>query len=232
MICWCTGQVTDKIRTLKIAAFASLAVHLVFGWWALRSSPDAQWRVDQPVPSSQRLLVQLIAPSITLPPDKAPAFEDLSALLTDSSVNMRQTRRASSVLSPRTRPQRQGQDSAGASQSTGGEQVTTQPATVQTPAQAPASLNLDIGQAAKAAGQQRRKSGLSAAVDAIQSGNSHVPETRAFARLAPVDSGIVSETIMVDGTRRIKFSAGGCMRVVNPSSRQHDDIRKSVMENC
>ncbi len=238
MICWCTGRVTEIFRTFRIAAFASLAVHLALGWWALCSSPNGQARVDQAVVSAQRMVVQLTDP---LPlQSKTPALKTLSALETEPSANVRPARRANTVLKPEANPgqqgqrqgQGQGQGSVDASQSISGAQVVTQPATVQTPAQAPAALNLDTSRAAKSVELQRRKSGLSAAVDAMQSENAHVPETLAFARLAPAGSSIVSETIMADGTRLIKFSAGGCMRVVNPSARHHDDIRKSAMENC
>jgi hypothetical protein len=96
----------------------------------------------------------------------------------------------------------------------------------------PAVLNLDLSRAAKTAESQRRKSGLATAIDATQGENSQTPEKWAFAKLAPADSSIVSERIMADGSRLIKFSAGGCMRFVNPSSRSLDDVRKPVMETC
>ena len=129
--------------------------------------------------------------------------------------------------------QMQGQYPDSALQSPSAAQIATLPAPLQMSVQNPAAaLNLDASQAIKSVELQCRQSGLSAAVDAMQSEHSRDPEARAFARLAPVHPSMVSETIMADGTRLIKFSKGGCMRVVNPSSRLHDDVRKSGMENC
>jgi hypothetical protein len=225
-ICWCTGPVTEKIRAIRFAAFASLAAHVALGWWVLHSNPSARGTVDPPVTASERLVVQFILPLR----DKTPAAGALSEPVVQPSVNGRQSRRAPKVLNLETTPrvQGQGQQPASALQTFNEAQAMTPAA----PSQGPALLNLDLSRAAKSAELQRRKTGLSGAVDAMQKEISQTPETRAFTKLAPVASGIVSETIMADGSRLIKFSAGGCMRVVNPSSRSPDDTRKSVMENC
>jgi hypothetical protein len=224
--------VNQKTSAFKLAAVASLAVHLALGWWVLRSNPPRQGGGVQPLVSTPRLLVQLIA----LPPDKTPATGAVSEPNLQRSVNVRQAgqgrqaQSAPAVSSLEITPplQAQGQEPASASQSVS-EAPAMPPAAA---AQPPAVLNLDLSRAAKTAESQRRKSGLATAIDAIQIENSQTPEKRAFAKLAPTPSSIVSETIMVDGSRLVKFSAGGCMRMVNPSSRSLDDVRKPVMETC
>lgn len=226
MICWCAGSVTEKIRTIRYAAFASLVIHVAFGWWILRGGSSGKDGVIQQAAAPQRLLVKLIAPM----PDSTTEVGVLSELVLPPSVNGGAARRTTSAsklaINPRLQPEEQ--QPAGAAQSFSEAQVKT-PASL---SQTPKVLNLDLSPTVKSTDLQRRKAGLSAAVDAMQSENSQTTETRAFSRLAPAASSIVSETIMADGSRMIKFSAGVCMHVVNPSSRSPDDMRKPVIKNC
>ena len=225
MTCWCTGRVTDKIDTVRAAVLVSLLLHAGFGWWALKVDSLKPSIPAHPI-ADQRMLVQLL----TLPASNNP-----NAAVPDRPIPAHtpgKRRIQQFALTPNSELAR-GQPtplqlSAGARVSLGEVQTLTPAA----PAQALPILNLDTSRAVTAVEQQRRKSTLASAVDAAQSENSQTAEARAFVKLAPAGSNIVSETIMADGSRLIKFSAGGCMRVVNPSSRNHDDIRKSTMENC
>ena len=112
--------------------------------------------------------------------------------------------------------------------------ATGQSAEVSKPAEAGSStgLNLDLGPALQAVERQRSKSPLAAAVDAQQAQNARSVTARAFSALDAPSSSIVSETILSDGTRLVKFSGGGCMRMPNPAARSFDDIRKPLMERC
>ena len=112
--------------------------------------------------------------------------------------------------------------------------ATGQSAEVSKPAEAGSStgLNLDLGSALQAVERQRSKSPLAAAVDAQQAQNARSVTARAFSALDAPSSSIVSETILSDGTRLVKFSGGGCMRMPNPAARSFDDIRKPLMERC
>ena len=187
--------------------------------------PEALPSAAQPM-TDQRMQVQLL----TLPP-----AIDQNALAPDAPVQVQSSGKRPSrksalttIFKPASGRPAQAQLPIYARERTDEVQTLTPSAPVQTPP----VLNLDTSRAVTSAELQRRKSPLAAAVDASQSENSQALQARAFARLAPGGSSIVSETIMADGSRLIKFSAGGCMRVVNPSSRNHDDIRKSVMQSC
>jgi hypothetical protein len=112
--------------------------------------------------------------------------------------------------------------------------ATDQSPDVSTPAQAGSStrLNLDLGPALQAVERQRSKSPLAAAVDAQQAQTARSVTARAFSALdAPSSSG-VSDATLSDGTRLVKFSGGGCMRIPNPAARSIDDTRKPLTERC
>ena len=212
----------------------SLAVHAGLGWWALQVDSPKPSIAAAPPRAEKRLQVQLL----TLPPP-----DSQNALVPSAKVALK-TAGKSQIRKPALTPQPEPASSEPAlvplqagERANSGEVQTLTPTSTPTPtpaapAQALPSLNLDSSRTITSAESKRRKSPLASAVDAAQSENSQTPEARAFAKLAPAGSNIVSETIMADGSRLIKFSAGGCMRVVNPSSRNHDDIRKSTMENC
>lgn len=204
----------------------SLALHAGFGWWVLQANLLKSQAAVAPPIADQRMLVQLFT---LLPPNiqGAPPRTAQAQVQSPGSRQVRQSARLPRFESATGQPT-SGQPPAGARPGLG-KVGTLVPAA---PVKASPALNLDLSRAAMSAELQRRKSPLAAAVDAVQSENSQTPEARAFAKLAPVPSGIASETIMADGSRFIKFSGGGCMRVVNPSSRLHDDTRKPVVETC
>ena len=210
---------TKNISTVKLAALLSVSVHLALSGWLLRSE-RAELPVAKPLGAPERRLsLQLLTQPVNkgLAPSQSTATETLQAAV-------RSAKRTGALTSPELTAEPQAPVQHGLTE------VQTPSSAATTPA-LPA-LNLDLSRAVKSTELQRRKSPLAGAIDAQQSENSRTPEQRAFAKLAPRGSSIVSETLMADGTRLIKFSAGGCMRLVNPSSRHFDDMRRPGVETC
>ena len=225
-ICWCTALVTKKITAVRAAFLLSLALHAGFGWWALQTNPAKPEAAAAPRVTNQPILVQLL--TLFQPKTQAAPLPDAKAQL-QSAGNQRLRKSALLPRSESAADQPAPTPHPADAMTQLGKDQTLMPAAA---AQISPALNLNLSRTVTSAEIQRRKSPLAAAADAAQTENLQTPEVRAFAKFAPVASGISSETITADGTRLIKFSGGACMRVVNPSSRSPDDIRKPVTETC
>ena len=226
MTCWCTGPVTKQLSVVQLAVLLSLGLHGVAAWWLLQRNTPVQRITVQPATGERRLQVTLL-PVAKQPDPPAPIAANAPAT-------------AATPL-----PQREGraEPSTARVTVTGGETLERELAAVSNAAPSlvpPAAggnqalqprLELNLGAAAKAAERQRSQSPLASAVDAQQMQTGAAKSARAFSKLEAMSS-IAEETVTADGGRLIRFSGGGCMRMPKPSSRNHDDVRKPMMENC
>ena len=232
MICWCTGPVIKGIGAVRWALVLSVGFHAALAWfWLGGAARPAALRtlLTAPLVDQQRLQIVMLPaqapPAAPLPAQPSPAAPPRPR----ADQKAKPTRQATSDLS--TAPALPKPSSLAAEPPL---LATGQSAEVSKPAEAGSStgLNLDLGSALQAVERQRSKSPLAAAVDAQQAQNARSVTARAFSALDAPPSSIVSEAILSDGTRLVKFSGGGCMRMPNPEARSFDDIRKPLMERC
>ena len=232
MTCWCIDPVTRRLSVVRLAVLLSIGLHAAVGWWLLGSAGHVRISAPQPEVAERRFQVTLV-PSIPLMSlAKQP---DLPAPLFTARVERKpktEPSKAQSARTSRLAAQRQAVVTATAVLDSNTPPNPTSPAAADTGLAIQPKLELGLGGAAQAIERQRRQSPLASAVDAQQLQTSAAKISRAFSGLEPVSSNIVEETMMAGGGRVIRFSGGGCMRMSNPSSRSHDDVRKPTMENC
>ena len=232
MTCWCIDPVTKRSSLVRLAVLLSIGLHAAVGWWLLRNAGHVRISAPQPEVAERRFQVTLvpIMPLILLPkqpdlPAPIPMVRFERQLKTVPS-------KAQYAQTSRLAAQRQAVVTATAVLDSNTPPNATSPAAADTGLAIQPKLELGLGGAAQAIERQRRQSPLASAVDAQQLQTSAAKISRAFSGLEPVSSNIVEETMMAGGGRVIRFSGGGCMRMPNPSSRSHDDVRKPTMENC
>ena len=218
---------TKRLGIVQLAVLLSLGLHGVAAWWLLQADSPAQRITVQPAAGERRLQVTLLTfanqPYLPAPiTAKAPVIG----------------------ATPLSKRERSAESSKARMTVTGGETAEREAATVSNarPSLVPPAaggnqplqpqLELNLGAASKAAERQRSQSPLASAVDAQQMQTGATKLARAFSKLEVATSNIVEETITSGGGRMIRFSGGGCMRMPNPSSRNHDDVRRSAMETC
>ena len=223
---------------------------LVWFWWGGTARPAALHTVlPAPLVGQQRLQIVLLptqtppqTPALppstlrTTPPTKQLSAPPLPAAPPRSVQKAKPTRQATSDLSAASALPTPSSSATEPPSLATGQSPDPSPDASQ-PAQAGSStrLNLDLRSALQAVERQRRKSPLAAAVDAQNaqhSQNARSVTARAFSALDSTSSSVVSETILSNGTRLVRFSGGGCMRMPNPAARSLDDVAKPVMERC
>ena len=234
MICWCTGPVTRRFGTVRWALIASVGCHAALAWYLLGSAarPAPLGKLPAtPWVSPPRLQIVML-PTPPAPPAPAQPAPLAPAVPRGAEQNAKPTGRARSdaTTSPALPALRQPSSWGAESPSTSAHQSAA--AVTPAPSGSGAKLNLDLQAALQAAERLRSKSPLAAAVDAQHAQNARSTTARAFSVLDTPSSSIVSETVMSDGTRLVKFSGGGCMRMPNPAARSFDDVRKPSMESC
>lgn len=216
---------TKQLSVVRSAVLLSLGLHGVAAWWLLHADPPVQRITVPPVAVERRL-------QVTLLPVAKPA--DVPAALAKAPVI---------PANPLSKRAGRAESSTARSTLTAGKTAERELAAVSIVAPGPAApaaggnqalqlqLELNLGAASKAAERQRSQSPLASAVDAQQMQTGVAKLARAFSKLEATSS-IAEETITSDGGRLIRFTGGGCMRMPNPSSRNHDDVRKPMMEIC
>ena len=224
MTCWCTGRVTRRIHSVRLALLLSIALHAVLCWWVLRSSKGGTELPQRSPPAERRLLIKLLPPAnaLTVPP--------FSSSLPTSPESPRQTRRKELFAAPQ--PNNASQTSTLA--------LTPAPPVIDPfPVESGSGaipqahpLRLELGRAALSADRDRRQSPLANEVDAKAQQAANSNQSRAFSALNTTPSGIVGEATTADSGRLVRFSGGGCMKLPNPAARQHDDVRKPTVGNC
>ncbi len=253
MICWCTGPVTRGIETVRWALVLSLGFHaaLVWFWWGGTARPAAlRTALPAPLENQQRLQIVLLptqtAPpppamppstSLATPPTKQLSAQPLPAALPRSVQKDKPTGQATSDLSTTSALLAPSSLAAEPPPLATGQSPDPSPdpsPNISQPAHAGSRtrLNLDLGSALQAVERQRSRSPSTAAVDAQQAQTARSVTSRAFSALDAPSSSIVSDAILSNGTRLVKFSGGGCMRLPNPAARSLGDIAKPVMELC
>ena len=218
---------TKQRSVVRLAVLLSLGLHGVAGWWLLQADPPVQRVTVQPATGERRLQVTLL-PVAKQPDPPAPIAANAPA----------------TAATPLPKREGRAESSTARVTVTGGETAERELAGVSNAASSlvpPAAggnkalqprLELNLGAAAKAAERQRSQSPLASAVDAQQMQTGAAKLARAFSKLEAATSNIIEETITADGGRVIRFSGGGCMRMPNPSSRNHDDVRRPGVDTC
>ena len=217
---------TKQRSVVRLAVLLSLGLHGVAAWWLLHADPPVQRITVQPVAEERRLQVTLLP--VAKPPDPPAPIAANAPATAATPLPKREGKAESSTASITVTGGETGErESAAVSNAA---PILVPPAAGGNQALQP-RLELSLGAAAKVAERQRSQSPLARAVDAQQMQTGAAKTARAFSKLEAT-SNIVEETITADGGRLIRFSGGGCMRMPNPSSRNHDDVRKPMMENC
>ena len=225
----------------------SLGFHaaLVWFWWGGTARPAAlRTALPAPLENQQRLQIVMLptqtaptAPPITAPPSKQLPAQPSPAAPPRSVQKAKPTGQATSDLSTASALLTPSSLAAEPPPLATGQSPDPSPdpsPNISQPAQAGSRtrLNLDLGSALQAVERQRSRSPSAAAVDAQQAQTARSVAARAFSALDAPSSSIVSEAILSNGTRLVKFSGGGCMRMPNPAARSLGDIAKPVMELC
>ena len=257
VICWCTGPVNSPvfspvikgIETVRWALVLSMGFHaaLVWFWWGGTTRPAAlRTALPAPLENQQRMQIVMLptqtaplTPALppSTPPTKQLSAQPLPAAPPRSVQKAKPTRQATSDLSTASALLTPSSLAAEPPPLATGQRPdpSSDPSPdISQPAQTGSGtrLNLDLGSALQAVERQRSRSPLAAAVDAQQTQTTRSVAARAFSVLDAPSSNIVSDAILSNGTRLVKFSGGGCMRLPNPAARSLGDIAKPVMELC
>ncbi|MBC7719353.1 MAG: hypothetical protein H7Z77_06120 [Chitinophagaceae bacterium] len=225
-----------RFSTIKWAVVVSLALHAAVGWWALHGDRQNR-RILPPAAGEQRLQVVLI------PVERSPSLSPAVAPTAAPTAASARPRSEQPIKRDTLLKQNQASNSQTPWIDARTPEATPKTASETTPETASASaavpvpapkldLNLNLSRAAQAADRLRRQSPLAAAVDSQQVQAAPSSVARAFSGLNPVASGIESETTLAGGARLVRFSGGGCMRIPNPSAKEHDDTHKPVVQSC
>ena len=94
------------------------------------------------------------------------------------------------------------------------------------------SLNLSLREALNNAPVQRAPDNLGRLLDARRPRAGPSTVERAFASLSAEDGALLSDTVMPDGSRLVKFSGGTCMRLPNPAAGGFDRSVKPLPYPC